>query len=552
MYLSHAFSAGMTIKDGGVKAVLPPGLPAFLATAIVVSAILFILVLRATGGVFGFTLDDPYIGLAFASRMMDGHFGINPYEAVDPSSSILFRFPVAMLLKLSGGPLTVFLFDLSFVAVTAFVLMELVRDAGIDLSQVPAWRVVVTALAMLLGLNLIGIAFTGLEHPLHIADTLACLLGIVRTVRTGRMPRWLPIVLVLNPLLRYEGLSIWGAGIIILWWKQHRAAALLTFAAGTVFVGSYSLYLHHLGLPLLPGSVMTKSTVASSIGGSGVLTHLLNNFQKNLRQYGSIQLLAILALLAVVSIRNPAARAIALFVALPVLAHLVVGAFGGFGRYEIYILTFGIAALVTLYADIFLRWLASSPLVFASGIAVWMVAQIGYVQIFCLTPSAAAEVHLQQFQMHRFAVGFWQKPVAVNDLGWVAYGNPNYILDLAGLGSETARVARTNAGTDIAWMDRLVQQHHIGLAMIYTSWFPILPPNWNKLATLSLDQPNVVSADRTVTFFATAPEAREELEDELMRFSSTLPSGVTLTRNEQHALVLPTHSPHTADKSPQP
>lgn len=531
------FSSLAASDDVREKTAIPPGLVVFLMTAAIVSTILFVFVLRATGGVFGFTLDDPYIGLAFASHILDGHFGINLNEAVDPSSSILFPFLLVALLKLGGGQVTVFLFDLSFVAVTIFILTDLIRDAGIDLSQIPTWRVIVAALALLLGLNLIAIAFTGLEHPIHVADTLACLLGIVRTTRTGRMPRWLPVVLVLNPLIRFEGLSILGAGAIVLW-KQHRVAALLTLAAGLILVGSFCFYLHHLGLPLLPSSVMQKSTIASSIGISGALAHIVSNFLLNLRQYGAIQLLAMLALLAVEFVRNPSARGIALFAALPILAHLVAGAFGWFGRYEIYILTLGGAAVLVLYADFFSRWLAGATSTFAVGILIWLVVQVGYVlQTTFLTPGAAGEVHLQQFQMHRFAVEFWQKPVAVNDLGWVAYGNPNYVLDLDGLGSEAVRVARANPGSDNAWVERLVQQHHVGLAMIYTSWFPMRPTDWIEVATLSLDRLNIVARDRTVTFFATNPAARDELEDALKRFAPTLPSGVTLTRSVHGALA---------------
>jgi hypothetical protein len=528
-YSSYKSSQLLSWQECEKESAIPPGLVPFLATAAITSAILFVFILRATGGSFGFSLDDPYIGLALASRIVDGHFGLNLNEAAAPSSSILFPFILAVLLKLGAGQMTLFFLNLFFTAVTAFILMVLVRDVGIDLSRVPTWRVVVVSLALLLGLNLIGIVFTGLEHPLHVADTLACLLGIVRTTRTGRMPRWLPFVLVLNPLIRFEGLAVWGAGIIVLW-RQQRVAALLTFGVGLILVGSYSLYLHHLGLPLLPSSVMAKSTVASSIGSSGALAHAISNLLENLGQYGAIQLLAVLALLAVAFRHNLATRSIALFAALPILAHLVAGAFGWFNRYEIYILTLGGAALLVLYADVASGWLAGARRVFVVGVLVWLGVQHGYVRTTLLTPRAAGEIYLQQFQMHRFAVDFWQKPVAVNDLGWVAYGNPNYVLDLWGLGSETARVARAKAGSDPAWMERLVQQHHVGLAMIFSEWFPTLPADWAEVATLTLkrDGKPVIAGERTVTFFATTPAAREELEGALKRFAPTLPPGVSL------------------------
>ncbi len=535
-----------------------PGLGTFLAMAAVIASVLFIFVLRATGGTFGFSLDDPYIHLTLASHILDGHYGINQNEAAAPSSSILFPFLLAALLKLGGGQIAIFLVNLSFTAVTVFILVVLIRNVGIDLSAASTWRVVVAALALLLGLNLIGLAFTGLEHPIHVADTLACLLGIVRTIQTGRMPRWLPIVLVLNPLIRFEGLSVWGAGIIVLW-KHNRTAALLTLAAGLVLVGSYSLYLHHLGLPPLPSSVMAKSTVAGSVGASGALSHAIGNLLQNLKEYGAFQLLAILALLAVAVSRNVAVRGIALFAALPILAHLAAGVFGAFYRYEIYVLMLGVVAAVVLYADIVSRWFAGALPIFVVGILIWLGVQDGYVRATLLTPRAADEIYLQQYQMHRFAVDFWRKPVAVNDLGWVSYGNPNYVLDMVGLGSEAARVARTKARSgnrpadlnplfatatdDVAWMDRLVRQHRVDCAMIYTSWFPTQPTDWIRVATLELDRKTVAAFDRTVTIFATTPAALPELEDALKRFAPTLPSGVTLTRIVHNALAAPEAEP---------
>jgi hypothetical protein len=519
-----------------------PGLGTFLAIAAVIASILLVFVLRATGGTFGFSLDDPYIHLTLASHILDGHYGINPNEAAAPSSSILFPFLVAALLKLGGGPVTILLVNLFFTGVTIFLITVLISDLGIDLSRVPSWRVLIAALALLLGLNLVGIAFTGLEHPIHIADTLACFLGIVRTIRTGRMPWWLPVVLVLEPLIRFEGLAVWVAGIIVLW-KHKRAVALLTFATGLILVATYSFYLHHLGLPLLPSSVMAKSTVAGSVGSTAAFARAMSNLLQNLKEYGAPQLLAMLALLAMAFFHNRAARGIVLFAALPIVAHLVAGAFGWFGRYEIYVLTLGSAAVLVLYTDTISGWLTGSLRVFAVGILIWLAVQDGYVRTTVLTPRAAHEIYLQQFQMHRFATEFWHKPVAVNDLGWVAYGNPNYVLDLWGLGSEAARVARAKAGSDTTWMGRLVQQHHVDLVMIYTSWFPRQPTDWIEVATLKLDRKTVAARDRTVTFFATTPASLAELEDALARFAPTLPSGVTLTRIAHHALVAPEVGP---------
>ena len=70
----------------------------------------------------------------------------------------------------------------------------------------------------------------------------------------------------------------------------------------------------------------------------------------------------------------------------------------------------------------------------------------GYLLVTTQTPAAALSIHEQQHQMHRFATRYFPHPVAVNDLGWVAYDNDQRVLDLWGLGSEAARRLTRQSG----------------------------------------------------------------------------------------------------------
>jgi hypothetical protein len=506
----------------------PPGTGTFLLASALLSAILLGLLLRETGGAFGYSLDDPYIDLALAERILHGHYGLNMNEAAAPASSILFPFLLAALLKLGLGQVAPLAVNLLATALSVGLLGALAAEAGIDLARAPAARLVLAAFVVLLGLNLIGLAFTGLEHALHVADTLACLLGIVRTVRTGRMPRWLPIVLVLNPLIRFEGLSVWGAGMIVLGLERKRSGAFITLVLGLVTVGGYCWYLHHLGLPLLPSSVLVKSRAAGSTSATRALRGVILTLLENLGKYGAPQLLVALALLLALA-RDQSRRNIALFACLPILAHLLAGAFGWFGRYEIYVLTLAWSAVAVLYGGVVARGLTGPWPGFAAGLALWLAMHASYASTTFLTARAAEEIHLQQFQMHRFAVDFYRAPVAVNDLGWVSYGNPNYVLDLYGLGSEAARIARSGGNANPSWMEDLARQHHVDVAMIYTPWFPALPELWTAVGALTLDRAPVAVALPMVTFYATTPAAVPALRDALTRFAPTVPAGVRLT-----------------------
>jgi hypothetical protein len=208
-------------------------------------------------------------------------------------------------------------------------------EAGVDLVQVPAARPILLIAAFPLGLNDLGLVFTGLESTLHVVDAPAGLLGSVRAPRTARVPVWLPVVLVLNPLIRIQGLTIWGAGIIVLILERKVTAALSTLATGVILGGACRGFPHHLGLPLLPSSVMLNSLAVHSSSVVGALDSALLILLHNLLQNGAPPLLFAFVPIAV-GVRDRFSLLVALFGCLPIVAHLVLGAFGWFGRYEIY------------------------------------------------------------------------------------------------------------------------------------------------------------------------------------------------------------------------
>jgi hypothetical protein len=52
--------------------------------------------LQKTGGTFVYALDDPYIHLAMAEQLVQGHYGINASEPSSPSSSMIWPVPAGM------------------------------------------------------------------------------------------------------------------------------------------------------------------------------------------------------------------------------------------------------------------------------------------------------------------------------------------------------------------------------------------------------------------------------------------------------------------------
>ena len=146
-------------------------------------ALLLLAILKLNHGAFTYSLDDPYIHLALSDQIRHGNYGINAGHHAAPSSSILFPF---LLTAASGTPLHPYL-PLLFNLFALFLTIEIIRRllSHLNLAQDRAGTALVSAgvILTIFFLNVIGIAFTGLEHSLHVASVAAVIYGL------GPLPR---------------------------------------------------------------------------------------------------------------------------------------------------------------------------------------------------------------------------------------------------------------------------------------------------------------------------------------------------------------------------
>lgn len=520
-----------TLPETPARALRTRALPALAGVLTAFFLLETAAVLWRTGGSFTYTLDDPYIHLALSEQIRSLHYGLDPGEVSTPSSSVAWPFLLAIP---AGTPLhagTPLLLGYLATLASGWLLLRL---GGILAPGAAERRPVVTALlaaAPVLALNWAGVVFTGMEHAAHVTATLAVGVGLVEVAVRRAVPWELVAGLVAGPLLRYEGLAVTAAAAVVLFRWGFRRTALLAPLAAVLPLAAFSAVALANGLDPLPSSVLMKSDVA---GGDGPP---LAAVEAGLREASGHLLFVVLAGFLLVDAlagagRRARRRPTALHgYALAVLAaHAVLGRFGWFSRYELYayaavlpVVAFLVAGRLRRPARLGQR----SWLVAAAALAV--LGCLPYVSATLRVPAAAENIHLQQAQMARFAAEHWRGPVAVNDIGLVGYESADPVLDLWGLASEQAREARA-AGDDPAWMARLAGERGVGLAMIYDeeSWFPALPPSWEPVAVLVLDQPRVTVGGREVTFLATSPDAVARLRDELRRFARTLPDGAHL------------------------
>ncbi|WP_343081206.1 hypothetical protein [Ostreiculturibacter nitratireducens] len=486
----------------------------------------------STGGYFEYPLDDVYIHLSMAEEIARGGYGINEGEFASAASSPLYPF---LLTPFAGTEAHRFLpvaWNAVGLILAAFLWGRTLALAGYG-RMTQAWPGIALAALGPLAVNAYGLAYTGMEHTLHLAATLAIVCGLTRFVIEGRIGPALLLGVFFSPAFRLEGLALAlsAAGMVAVL-GRWRAGFLLGFAAlipALAFVG----FLLSLGLDPLPNSVNAKLALPGT-EEYGLPARFLATMLLNLTEFpGWIILgLSLLSLASAPLLGAGGRNDLRLFcyaIGFSGLAHMGLGLVGWLNRYEIYILgalVLGLAAILGLAGA---NARGCRPI--AAIFAVLTLAGGSYYLVTALQSGrwASLGIHLQQGQMARFAQDFAHRPVAVNDIGRVAWGNPHYVLDLWGLASDEARQLRLT-GDDPRWVGTLAAEHGVGVAMVYDSWVgDYVGEDWVKLGSLDLRIPRAVLGGWVVTFYATSPELVPELTEALREFAPTLPDRSVFT-----------------------
>jgi hypothetical protein len=486
----------------------------------------FLAIRHRLGGRFGYTLDDPYIHLALAENLVHGHYGINPTEFSSPSSSILWPM---LLMPCAGTPFHVYVplvWNLLFGSIAAFLIGGTLRGrpAQPDRSgSLSPSRQLLTAVLLIFAGNLVGLTFVGMEHLLQVLLAICCALGMMEALDGRPVPRWCLAAAVLAPMVRYEDLALTLAVCCALaglrQWKT--AAAVLALSLAPLL--GFAAFLRHLGLPMLPMSVLVKG---HAYAGGALAARLLQQLRAILLEaVSNLEYFAVLALFVffVTQARSASTRPqrfVYLGAALLGGLQLLIGRFGWFYRYEAYAVIF--------LALLFVRVLSDKPhLRFSRLIVLLVLCAEPYVEAAALSPAVAGEVYTQQYQMHRFVTDFYHGDYAVNDLGLTSFQRTPgaYVLDVYGLASyEASRQPDKSA----VWLQGVVARHNVPLAMLYPEWFHI-PPAWTAVARMCQPAKTTIMGARCVVFYSTTPQAEPSIRADLHRFAPTLPAQVHFT-----------------------
>lgn len=500
-------------------------------TGVGLSTLMTTAILLATGGHFEYALDDPYIHLRLSQMIAHGTYGINPGVAASPSSSILWPF---LLVPFAGTPFHPY----APLAISVLSLIGTLLVAFRGLA--PTWqefdpagvrRAAIIGLGGLL-LNWFGLPFTGLEHSLHVLTAVGCAAGLLALCYRGAAPWWLWLSIVVCPLVRYEGIAISVVTLLAVAALGRWRSALATAAVLAVPIAVFTGFLTSLGLPPLPDSVVAKwGPARGHFSVATLLGQAVANWVGNLTLHTSVILLFAVCLAATVAVAGRARRrSVRVDGTVPVsaatgalLLHLAFGGDGGYPRYGIYALSYACVLLLGALAPVVAEVLRSlgmlSTLLIAATLALFSSPM--YIIATVDVPGAAQEIYDQQHQMHVFAVDYLRAPVAVNDIGEVSYDNPWQVVDLWGLGSNDALMARLDQ--EPHWISRLVDPHRVPAAMVYSDWFgSAIPATWVRVGIISVTSSGP-AAETSVDVYATSPESVPRVSRALRLFGRTTP-----------------------------
>lgn len=522
-----------------VRRLLPPFIAAFVL--VLHAGLMYLAALRHTHGVVSYPIDDTFIHLALAKHIaLDGTYGVNAGEFTAASSSVGWPLLLAAAIKVAGlKPWLPLLLNGVFGVALAFVVDAVVRRLGV-LSVVTRTLIGVAVVELTPMPTLVVL---GMEHTAHIAANIA-LIGVasVWLADSRERPGLDATVFAIAALAfnasfwRYEGAFPTGiiAGLALLRRRPKAAACIL--ASGAIPGVLFGLYAKAKGSLFLPVPIVLKGRHFDEKLGDILGIDLMDRLGTEAAILVVATACAVVLALLVRSRGFWSPLVIALATTLSVmLVHLNFASIGWFYRYEAYLLatgiTFSIAGFATLLPEPRDVWRSArrEPVVAASALAsVFLVMPLRKRAVIANEDTAVAcrNVFEQQMQSARFLSRF-ETPVAVNDLGAVAWLRDQPVIDLVGLGNlpiakaKGLKLMQPLKTEDVARFTRDVE-----VAIIYDEWFSEpLPPTWLRVARWRIED-NRTCASSSVSIYATNPLSYADVITKLRAYEPELPPKV--------------------------
>lgn len=485
-----------------------------LGALFAVLAVTFFFARASTGGAYVYPVDDAYIHMAAAKRLLLAHDA----SLFSASSSVLWPWLLVLARFASLDDSAPLVWNL----VAAAALFELVR---LTLERfAPPRTASFAALAVCFVVPIVPLVLSGMEHTAHAAASVAlATLGARAVAEQRKLGVSLLAAAALTGALRYEGAFVVGATAFLFFAASRRREALALLTAGALPAVARGVVSVVEGGFFFPVPVLMKRTVLGPELPVTLYYRLVDN----------PHLLVLFAGLACAwsldrDATDPRARerrALAFVAATTLGAHVVLAQVGWFYRYEAYAVAL---ALVAIGATALTHRAALRP--FSLVLAVAAVPLVGRAGgAFRTAVLASRNIYDQELQTAAFIRAWYDtSAVAVNDIGAPSYLTNARVVDLIGLASPRIAAAR-GMRIDRPLPERAIEDETnaagVEIAVVYDAWFTgTLPPSWQRVGGWTIPDNHVCAFD-TVSVYATRPETAAIARERFASFVPRLPAG---------------------------
>lgn len=524
-----------------------------VAVTLGVSAAILVRILIYTHGHLVYVIDDPGIHLAMARNLaQNGTWGVSPGVYEPASSSPLWTLMLAGVIKVASplasvAPLVV---NLAAGVWILWVFATQQRLTMLARGHWGSWAFVI--LLPLCGMFLPGLAYTGMEHTLHAAIALQVLV-LLTVLIGGHASRRQQVayfaLLAMGSFVRLETMFLAagcgaallfatserfsGAEIASRWPAKRRVVNVVgtAVAAGIpvlIIGGINKAFDRHF----FPNSVVAKTALGKNQGLLPGWQTLLDRLNQDVL-LGLLVTIAIVYLIFVFSGFRGHSAGLAMAFAVTAVLHVAFAQVGWYERYQAYLVIAGLFLMLRLGSEVVLpRWREAALM----GLAVVLVLfSAQRTHLLVTAPLASSNTYRQQYQVGRFMHRYYDgKPIAVQDLGYIAYLHNGPIVDVNGLGShEVLDLMKAHRFGKQAMRD-LIDRNHVQAIVLFADAYGFgLPKKWIGVGEWKLGQKKVSPLYSTVTFYAPTPALAKQLERNLGAFRPELPAGVKTLDQKQ-------------------
>ena len=507
-----------------------------------ITGLLLIVALRHTHGIFVYAQDDPYIHLAIARTLAEhGVWGIRGDEFASASSSPLWT--VLMALSWKAGIRTAWW---PF-AVNVLCGVAVIAISDRSLAPILSAR---ARLFGLLGLVLIvplpTLALIGMEHSLQLLLAIALVstaASLTSTSARGDGEGRLHLLAMALVATRYEGLFVVAGTGLVLWRSGRSRTALTLVTVALVPVLIAGGYFAAQGGTVLPNSVLMKSAPARfGTLGAGISAVLADWASVVVLYRRPAELTLLLGVLIGLiwflrsSDAGDRARRFGEIVVVTLLLHAALVKLEFFCRYEAYLVALGLLALALVAGELqrlearqraVLRTLPALTLAVVLAMPLGIRAMTGLGD----APGAVGNVFEQQYQMGLFfRDAYPATPIAVNDIGAVAWLSTSPIVDVYGLATQDVADMKRHGRWNAAALESLAGQRGVRAVAIYERVLaPLIPRSWTLVGEWQIRN-NVAVSEDTVGFYSPTPADVARLQQALDAFAPRLPASVAYRR----------------------